>query len=1050
MKDENGKSIEEIIHQRERLDEILQKEFTKKKTILFSDVCGYTRYMDARGDIGGRVWMQKHHDIVLPLIEENGGRVLSIMGDGVMASFDASPPAVKAAVEIQKGLDRHNRKTDSADMIHVKIGVHTGGILVDDSHIAGDVVNVASRIQNQAGPDRILVSEEVHREIRGEDDILSRFHESVRVKGKPEPLELYRVIWREEDPADRPEPVMRASDGGGPGRPRGRADGAVFHLEAARDGDLIKISAHEQAPGALNTIRRYEEVRVAAGWIEERCLDMVRTLNKANREGGLPREALTRLRDTGRVFSDVLITPDIDEMLRKTAAEHLTLHLDDHLVHIPWELLHDGEEFLCQKFGMGRLVKTRQTAPMGRPHALARPLNMLILADPGGDLKGASREGAQLRDFMERDKKLFNTALWSDEITRESIKSKMRKYDFVHFAGHADYDPDNPEERGWRLTDGGFNPRDIVRMAGGGPMPSLILSNACQSARTGEWAIKERFQNEIFGLANAFLLSGVRHYVGTSWEVQDDLSRSFALAFYEKLVAGRTIGQAVREARMALIREYGESTIVWAGYLLYGDPTFNYMDQIRPGEPGEPPADPGAAPRPRERTREKTRQDVARSSEKETGKKRRTGLMAGAALLLVLLLALGWHGLSERSARRLEAAAAADYESGDFQGALEACKSLEEKKRGGTLTNLIRGRILLRNGSPDAAEAAFQAALRASGGTDSQRADALMGLGRVASIRGKPGDALDSYRRASDLAPGNGAALLSRAIVLENEKKYDQALDLMETAREKSPGDPVMAAVAGEIREKALVAANEGKRARIDGLVRDLLKQMEAPARAAPSDGWTSPPATLCVLDFTTRGYSLQEGDVRLLTAGLTDRLLERGRIQLVERALLDAMLEELKMGSSRLADPTAALSLGKLLAARLLLTGGVVFSGPQCQASIRLIETETGRITASVSESLAGPAPLSTAAPRLADAILEKMESLYPLRGKILEATDREIWLNIGAAAGVRPGDRFKSASGEAVLEVVSVEPDKSRARLAEGEAPPQPWERVELGNGN
>ncbi len=41
------------------------------------------------------------------------------------------------------------------------------------------------------------------------------------------------------------------------------------------------------------------------------------------------------------------------------------------------------------------------------------------------------------------------------------------------------------------------------------------------------------------------------------------------------------MGEALRQARHVIIREYGEETIAWAGYLLYGDPTFNYLDQIR-------------------------------------------------------------------------------------------------------------------------------------------------------------------------------------------------------------------------------------------------------------------------------------------------------------------------------------------------------------------------------------------------------------------------------------------------------------------------------------
>ena len=82
------RKIEDIMRERDRLDKILQKNFRKRMAIVFTDVCGYTKYMDTRGDIAGRAWMQKHNDIVLPLIKQHSGNVLTIMGDGVMSSFE--------------------------------------------------------------------------------------------------------------------------------------------------------------------------------------------------------------------------------------------------------------------------------------------------------------------------------------------------------------------------------------------------------------------------------------------------------------------------------------------------------------------------------------------------------------------------------------------------------------------------------------------------------------------------------------------------------------------------------------------------------------------------------------------------------------------------------------------------------------------------------------------------------------------------------------------------------------------------------------------------
>jgi class 3 adenylate cyclase len=123
--------MEQILQERYRLDKLIEEKFRKKRTILFSDVCGYTKYMETWGDIAGRAWIQKHHDIVFPAIKENDGEILGVMGDGIMASFPITLNAVKASIAVQEGLRQYNVGVEKAHQIHVKIGINTGDILVD-------------------------------------------------------------------------------------------------------------------------------------------------------------------------------------------------------------------------------------------------------------------------------------------------------------------------------------------------------------------------------------------------------------------------------------------------------------------------------------------------------------------------------------------------------------------------------------------------------------------------------------------------------------------------------------------------------------------------------------------------------------------------------------------------------------------------------------------------------------------------------------------------------------------------------------------------------
>ncbi len=347
-------------------------------------------------------------------------------------------------------------------------------------------------------------------------------------------------------------------------------------LEANMDKTVLKVGIH--IPN--RTLRTYEEVPAHKAEIEKHCHRMVETLNRKQRKGDEDRDATENLRAVGRMLCDDLLTPRIKEQLRVSTAEYLILSLDDHLVHIPWELLYLDDAFLCRRFSTGRFVRTRQKIHGSSQRSLGECAEMWILANPGADLPSALSEGLSIfRQTRQtnREQAVINASLDSD-IRPDRLRLKIKDYDILHFAGHADYVPRDPGSSGWKLTDGLFRADDVYKMAGGSPMPSLVFSNACQSARTEEWEeAGPAMERGSFGLANAFLFSGVRHYLGTFWEIMDEPSSHFALEFYRHLFSGKPVGEAVRLARLALIKAYGHDSAGWAGYLLYGDPRVSYF-----------------------------------------------------------------------------------------------------------------------------------------------------------------------------------------------------------------------------------------------------------------------------------------------------------------------------------------------------------------------------------------------------------------------------------------------------------------------------------------
>lgn len=465
-------------------------------------------------------------------------------------------------------------------------------------------------------------------------------------------------------------------------------NGAIFILEASRTPDGIKISGSERGGDKEATIRRYETSRVSEKSIEENCAEVVEQLNRSIKRGKTSKEILNKLQALGQNLLDEILTPSLKERLAKTSAKYLLLKIDDALVHIPWEILYDGKSFLCQRFCMGRIVSTRQSVSPFPGRRIHPPLRMLIMADPGGDLQGAYHEGINIRDKLEKFSKRANVNLKQMDITTGFVREKIRQFDLVHFAGHGDYDASEPSNSGWLLKDGKFTAEDIGKMSGPTPFPALIFSNACHSGQTEEWKMDVKAGKRIFGLANAFLLAGVHHYIGTFWEIQDEPGTLFASKFYEDLLAGYSIGEAVKRAREHLISVYGEDGIVWAGYVLYGDPTTNYLafaDEIEK-EAEEDVPEPVAAPAGVVRSPDYSQDAASRTGDGPAARRFRSAL---GFMLALACLAAFWvlNDIRERDALRSVETAKALQKSHELL--LDRERPREEELQGERLKQMI-------------------------------------------------------------------------------------------------------------------------------------------------------------------------------------------------------------------------------------------------------------------------------------------------------------------------------------------------------------------------
>jgi len=347
-------------------------------------------------------------------------------------------------------------------------------------------------------------------------------------------------------------------------------------------GRELKMTMEEKKPGEGATLQQYFRTDICPGTLQSLSREVYSLLNRSTHSSGYNSQKIGKsLQNVGRHLYDSLFPIPVKEKLTAAGSRNLLVTMDDALVGIPWEILHDGEEFFCLRFNMGRKVHTSHTVLNSGIRNNEAKIKMWILADPTNDLPNSYNEGDTLGRKLEKWGDDLEVFLETTYIDSKKIFRRIFEFDIIHYAGHAVFNHENPNLSGWHLKDGYLTAQQIMHMSGGKKkLPSLIFSNACQSGHTSEWSQMEpdRWSNyQAFDMVNAFLRCGVRHYIGTFQDIPDPASFNLALNFYNCMMQSNSVGESLRRARLQAIDQYGQDSLIWANYMLYGDPTICYL-----------------------------------------------------------------------------------------------------------------------------------------------------------------------------------------------------------------------------------------------------------------------------------------------------------------------------------------------------------------------------------------------------------------------------------------------------------------------------------------
>jgi adenylate cyclase len=164
----------------------------KLAAILAADVVGYSRLMGA-DEAGMLAALKRHREAVFdPAVAAHNGRIVKLIGDGVIAEFGSVVDAVSCALSVQRSSATIPDQGASQPIIVLRIGINLGDVIIEGDDIYGDGVNVAARLEPLAEPGGICVSSIVNESVGNRIDVRFQDGGEISVKNIDRPIRVWK------------------------------------------------------------------------------------------------------------------------------------------------------------------------------------------------------------------------------------------------------------------------------------------------------------------------------------------------------------------------------------------------------------------------------------------------------------------------------------------------------------------------------------------------------------------------------------------------------------------------------------------------------------------------------------------------------------------------------------------------------------------------------------------------------------------------------------------------------------------------------------------
>ncbi len=158
-------------------------------TVLFADLAGSTRLYQTEGDVEAHRKVSDSLQSMRSDVERNSGKIIRTVGDAVLASFDKTDDAFRAAVAMQR--------SHINSPLSLRAGFHCGEVIPDDGDIYGNAVNLAARITAYANATEIFTTQDSVDQLSAPLRAQAYYLDRIDFRGVDKPMPVFRIDWSE-------------------------------------------------------------------------------------------------------------------------------------------------------------------------------------------------------------------------------------------------------------------------------------------------------------------------------------------------------------------------------------------------------------------------------------------------------------------------------------------------------------------------------------------------------------------------------------------------------------------------------------------------------------------------------------------------------------------------------------------------------------------------------------------------------------------------------------------------------------------------------------